>query len=259
MNFIKSVSKINYRSSHIYALFLTSVFCLGISTATAAESVSLEDKKGGISLGGTRVIYNEKAGGASVRVINTSNVPFLVQTWVDSYKGLGGWESPTKLAQGTFVATPPLFRLDKGENNVRIQRAAGDFPKDRESVFHLNVKTIPAADKPAEGTNYIQFAFVNSVKMFWRPAGLTGNPLEAYKSLKFKRNGSNIEAINSSPYHITVKKLSIGGKEVKEPDARMVPPLSSQTWPIPDGANGNISYVVVDDHGALTPPVTVNF
>lgn len=259
MVYFKSVSKTNYRSAFLPALILSSFFCLFTGTVYAAEPVKLDDKKGGIALGGTRIIYNEVAGGASVRVINSSSVPFLIQTWVESYKGQGGWENPTKLAQGTFVATPPLFRLDKGENNVRIQRAAGDFPKDRESVFHLNVKTIPAAEKPAEGTNYIQFAFVHSVKMFWRPVGLTGNPLEAHKQLTFKHKGNQIEAVNSSPYHITIKELSVGGKKVKEPDARMVPPLSSQTWPLPDGAKGQLSYSVVNDYGSVTPPVTVNF
>lgn len=238
---------------------LSGAVLLTISIASSHAAPSLEKTGGGISLGSTRVVYNESAGAAAIRVINTSNLPFLVQTWVDSYQGQGGWETPSALPAGSFVVTPPLFRLDNGENSVRIQRASGKLPIDRESVFHLKVKTIPSADKPAEGTNYVQFAFVNAVKLFWRPKGLTSNPNDAYKSLTFKRKGNQIEAVNPTPYHITIKKLSVGGKEVKDPDTRMVPPLASQTWPLPDGAGGSVTFETVNDYGALTPPLKVNF
>ncbi|MFX2612012.1 molecular chaperone [Enterobacter mori] len=218
-----------------------------------------DPKDAGISLGSTRVIYNEKSGAAAIRIINTSSIPFLVQTWVDNYQGAGGWEKTSVLAPGTFVATPPLFRLDKGENSVRIQRASGNLPADRESVFQLKVKTIPSASKPTPGTSYVQFAFVNAVKLFWRPVGLTGKPDDAYKSLTFKRQGDKIEAVNPTPYHITLKKLSVGGVAIKDPDSRMVPPLSSQTWPLPAGAGGKVTFEAINDYGALTPPLTVSF
>jgi fimbrial chaperone protein len=188
-------------------------------------------------------------------VVNTSSLPFLIQSWVDSFRGQGGWENTAPLPQGSFVVTPPLFRLDKGENSVLIQRAGGILPADRESVFSLNVKSIPQTTKPDPKSNHIQFAFVSSIKLFWRPAGLSGSPTEAYRQLTFKRAGDRLEAINPTPYHITIKNLSIGGRAITNPDNRMVPPLASQTWPIPVGASGKVSYSTITDFGGLTPQV----
>lgn len=234
-------------------LLLAGLVALQPGFASAQPAVA---DGGGISLGATRVIYNEKDSGSSVRVINTSGVSFLIQSWMGSYSGQGGWEKAAPLAQGTFVVTPPLFRLDKGENSVRIQRAGGALPADRESVFLLNVKSIPSVAKPDPKSNYIQFAFVNVIKLFWRPAGLQGNPSEAYKQLTFRRVGERIEAVNPTPYHLTVKTLLVGGRGVTDPDSRMVPPLGSQTWPLPAGAAGQVSYTTISDFGGLTPALT---
>lgn len=228
----------------------------GLVIVPAAVQAASDGDRGGISLGNTRVIYNEKDGGASVRVINSSNSPFLIQSWADSYKGQGGWEKSAPLVQGTFIVTPPLFRLDRGENSVLVRRAGGELPADRESVFSLNVKSIPQTAKPDPKTNYIQFAFVNSIKLFWRPAGLAGNPSDAYKQLIFKRQGDRIEAVNPTAYHVTVKSLKLGGAEVKDPDDRMVPPKGTQSWPLPSGAGSQVTWTTISDFGGLTPPVT---
>lgn len=231
------------------ALLLATALAVGSAQAAPGD-------QGGISLGSTRVIYNEKDGGASVRVINSSTSPFLIQSWTDNYRGQGGWEKSAPLAKGTFIVTPPLFRLDKGENSVLIRRAGGDLPADRESVFSLNVKAIPQTEKPDPKSNYIQFAFVNSIKLFWRPAGLTGVPADAYRQLTFTRKGDHLEAVNPSAYHITVKTLKVGGVTLTDPDNRMVPPKGTQSWPLPAGASGQVTYTTITDFGGLTPPLT---
>lgn len=238
--------------------FMTApIFTLLLTTAlTAGSALAAPGDQGGISLGNTRVIYNEKDGGTSVRVINSSTSPFLIQSWADSYRGQGGWEKATPLVQGTFIVTPPLFRLDKGENSVLVRRAGGDLPADRESVFSLNVKSIPQTEKPDPKSNYIQFAFVNSIKLFWRPAGLTGTPADAWKQLTFKRQGDRIEAVNPSAYHVTIKTLKVGSATVPDPDNRMVPPKGTQSWPLPAGATGQVTYTTISDFGGLTPSLT---
>ena len=242
-------NRLRFMTAPLSALLLTTALAGGSAQAASGD-------QGGISLGNTRVIYNEKDGGASVRVINSSTSPFLIQSWADNYRGQGGWEKSAPLAKGTFIVTPPLFRLDKGENSVLIRRAGGDLPADRESVFSPNVKAIPQTEKPDPKSNYIQFAFVNSIKLFWRPAGLIGNPADAYKQLTFKREGDRLEAVNPSAYHITVKTLKVGGVTVTDPDNRMVPPKGTQSWPLPAGASGQVTYTTITDFGGLTPPLT---
>ncbi|MCK2177817.1 MULTISPECIES: fimbrial biogenesis chaperone [Enterobacter cloacae complex] len=226
--------------------------------AGAAESASGTGKvTGGIAVGATRVIYNEADNGATVRVINTSSIPFLIQTWVESYKGYGA-EKTAELPKGTFITTPPLYRQDRGENSVRIVRARGDFPRDRESVFWLNIKSIAASEKPSPETNYVQFAFNTRIKLFYRPAGLTGKPSEAYRALTFSRAGNTLTATNPTVYNVTVNSLKVGGVTVEDADQRMVPPKGTQSWTLPEKAHGNsVTYVSLNDFGGLTPPLTV--
>lgn len=232
---------------------LIALSCFFFATTSQAAPTN---SQGGISLGSTRVIYNERANGASVRVINTSAEPFLIQSWTDNYRGQGGWEKADSMPPGIFVVTPPLFRLDEGENSVMLRRAGGDLPADRESVFSLNVKALPQVAKPAAFANYVQFAFVNSIKLFWRPAGLVGSPGDAYKQLNFKRQGDHLEAFNPTPYHITIKTLKVGNVEVKDPDNRMVPPKGTQNWSLPAGTGEQVTYTTITDFGGLTSPTT---
>lgn len=240
-------------------LALLSVFLTLPARAVAAEPTSLQAGKvtGGIAVGATRVVYNEADNGAVVRVINTSTIPFLIQTWVESYKGYGA-EKTAELPKGTFITTPPLYRQDKGENSVRIVRARGDFPRDRESVFWLNIKSIAASEKPSPDTNYVQFAFNTRIKLFYRPAGLPGKPSEAYKTLTFSRQGNTLTATNPTVYNVTVNSLKVGGVTVEDADQRMVPPKGTQSWTLPEKAHGNaVTYVSLNDFGGLTPALTV--
>ncbi len=69
---------------------------------------------------------------------------------------------------------------------LRIVRAGGNLPEDRESVYYVNVKAIPPA--PAEeSANTLQLAIKTRMKLFYRPAGLKGNPMDSYKALVWKK------------------------------------------------------------------------
>ncbi|WP_413676618.1 molecular chaperone [Pantoea dispersa] len=211
-----------------------------------ASCLAAEDK-GGFSLGATRVIYNENHKEASFTVINTAeNVSFLAQSWVSPYKeGVNNTKPP-------FIITPPLYRQDVGKNTLRIVRSGGDLPTDRESAFWLNVKAIPSSVKPTEKSNSLSFAYVLRIKLFYRPVGIKGDASNAYKQLTFSRQGDKLIASNPTPYHITLNKVSIGGKEIKDVTA-MVPPLSEQSYKLPaSGVGSKVIYKAVNDMGGIT-------
>ncbi len=87
----------------------------------------------------------------------------LIQSWVDDLADNN--KSP-------FIVTPPLFRLDAGDSNdLRVLLTSAQLPNDRESLFTLNIKVIPANTAPA-GENILQFAIKNQLKLIYRPAGL---------------------------------------------------------------------------------------
>lgn len=119
----------NYVISVITLCSIASVFC-----APASAS--------GIVLGGTRVVFPAEATQTTLSVKNRSDAStYLVQSWVEE---AGGKKT------GDFIVTPPLYTSAPGnENMLRIISSGVPHPKDKESLYYLNVKLIPSVDKKA--------------------------------------------------------------------------------------------------------------
>lgn len=197
----------------------------------------------GIVVGGTRVVYDGSKKETSISVSNPEkDTPYLIQSWAESVSG-------TVVSKAPFIMTPPLFRLDgKQENVLRIIRTGGDFPEDKESVFWLNIKSIPASIKSDD--NKLQIAVKTRIKMFYRPAALVGNVADAYKALVFTRSGNQLQVSNPTPYYVSFYNVSVGDKEIQ--NAGMVDPMGTLSWPLPAGSTGAVSWQTINDYGAIT-------
>lgn len=197
----------------------------------------------GIVIGGTRVIYNgdKKEASAAIRNPEKSGV-YLVQSWVDS--GEQGSKVP-------FIVTPPLFRINPGEENIlRIVRTGGNLPQDRESVFWLNVKSIPATDDSKPHTNVLQVVMKSRIKLFYRPAGLEGQPEAAYHQLSAVRSGNHLTLSNPTPYYVTLFTLKVDGQEIKEAD--MVPPEGSASFTLSSSSASSVTWQAISDYGGIS-------
>ncbi|EME8537202.1 molecular chaperone [Salmonella enterica] len=197
----------------------------------------------GIVIGGTRVIYNgdKKETSAAIRDPDKSGV-WLVQSWVDN--GVRGGKAP-------FIVTPPLFRINPGEENIlRIVRTGGNLPEDRESVFWLNVKSIPATDDSAPHNNVLQVVVKSRLKLFYRPAGLEGQPETAYHQLSVARRGNLLTISNPTPYYVTLFTLKVDGQEIK--DADMVPPMGSVSFALPTATASSVTWQAISDYGGVS-------
>ncbi|WP_256587174.1 molecular chaperone [Pseudomonas sp. Irchel s3a12] len=212
------------------------VFLLSISNVAQA----------GVVVGATRVIYDGKKKEASISVANADkSTPFLIQSWFEVDEGVHQETLP-------FIITPPLFRLDVGRENIlRIVRVGNQLPKDREAVYWLNIKSIPATEEST--LNKLQISVKTRIKLFYRPVGLPGNANEAHKLLVFSKNNGRLIATNPTPYHISFFKINIGSEEIK--DVGMVEPFSTREWAIPDGSAGDISWQSINDYGGITDMV----
>lgn len=198
----------------------------------------------GIVIGGTRVIYDgeKKEASASIRNPEKSRV-YLVQSWVDNGEEQGG--------KAPFIVTPPLFRINPGEENMlRIVRTGGSLPQDRESVFWLNVKSIPGTDDSRPRTNVLQVVVKSRLKLFYRPAGLEGRPETAYHLLSVARSGNRLTVSNPSPYYVTLFSLKVDGQEIKSAD--MVPPKGSVSFPLPSASASGVSWQAISDYGGIS-------
>ena len=83
-----------------------------------------------------------------------------------------------------------------------------NLPGDRESVFFLNVLDIPPKPENIQNQNTVQLAIKSRIKMFYRPASLTGTLDNATGKLTLIASGKQFRIVNDSPFHITVANIS---------------------------------------------------
>lgn len=198
---------------------------------------------GGVSLGGTRLIYPAGSSQVSLSVNNSDDdAVFLIQTWVEDEKGE---RSPD------FAITPPLFVIQpQKENTLRVMYISPKTPPtDRESVYWLNVKAVPSSAENLRGKNVLQLAVLSRIKLFLRPKNLPMKSVAAPALLRFHRAGANLSIKNPSPYYVTLVQFAVGGKKLPN---TMVPPMQSLSVPVPDNAQGEITFQTVSDYGANT-------
>lgn len=194
-----------------------------------------------IIVGGTRVVYPESTREVSVQLTNTGSSPSLVQSWIDA----GNSDSSPEDTDAPFVLTPPIARVNADGGQALRIAYTGDpaqLPRDRESLFWLNVLDIPP-EPAADGSNknYVQLAFRSRLKVFYRPAGLNSSPNEAADKLRWKANANSISVENNSPYHVSMTNVqAIAGQQVDEvvPHGYMLTPGEHKVFEL----NRNISF-----------------
>lgn len=215
-------------------------FTLILATQTVAAG-------GGVTIGGTRLIYDGSRKEASLSVTNSDTVPYLIQSWAEVSAG-GAEKAP-------FIITPPLFRLEGNQSNVlRVVRTGGNLPEDRESLYWMSVKSIPATTQQDKSVNTLQIAVKSRIKLIYRPAGVTGQPEQQADKLSWKVSGNKVTVTNPTPFVMNFKQVRVGGKDVK--DATYVLPMSQATFDAPGGAAGMVSWKLITDYGGVGPEHT---
>lgn len=173
--------------------------------ACAVISASVSVANAGVIIGGTRVVYDGNKKEASIDVNNPDKTPYLIQSWVETLNG-GAEKAP-------FIITPPLYRLDGGQQNIERVVVIGNLPQDKESLYWLNIKAIPSAPKK---DNTLQIAIKTRIKLIYRPAGLKSQqPQELSHQLTWRRNGNQLQVTNPTSYVINFNEISLGGKKLK--------------------------------------------
>lgn len=213
-----------------------------------------------VVIGGTRVVFPAQQGEVTVRLSNEGDKPALVEAWIDT----GDVNSTPDSVDTPFLITPPLFRMEpRKDQSLRILyvRGAKPLPTDRESLFWLNVLEIPP--KPSGATadkNTLQFAIRSRLKLFYRPANLSGDVLKAPDQLRFKAvvDGQDeaLEVHNPTPYYITISKLSLGTGVAPIAGANgMIAPFGSLQLPLKGivrapSAGTPVVFTTISDYGA---------
>lgn len=205
----------------------------------------------GIVVGGTRIIYPADKADTTISIYNKgTQLPYLIQSWVDPF-------SKDDKSQAPFTVIPPVSRIEAGQEKIlRIIKTSGDLPKDRESVFWLNVKNIPPSSGK-ENSSTLEIAIKTRIKLFWRPSSIQLVPEKAYKQIKWHRQGDALIVENPTPIHINIMDVFVDGKEIT---LNMIKPFETLALPIPGGAKGHsVVWRYINDYGAISGPVKQAF
>lgn len=239
---------------------MKSLLC-AIRAALIALSVIAGAANASVVIGGTRVVFPAQDGEVTLRLSNRGDRPALVEAWIDR----GNPQSTPDKSDVPFLITPPLFRMEAHrDQSLRIIATQPQLPIDRESLFWLNVLEVPPKPSGAEaaGKNLLQFAIRSRLKLFYRPAQLTGDPVKAAGQVTWKAlpasPGFALEVHNPSPFHITISALSldVGGKHYTA-DTGMVDPFGTLRLAVKElarvpASGTSLSYSVINDYGAST-------
>lgn len=168
----------------------------------------------GVVITGTRVVYPEGSREVSLRMRNADEKPLLVQSWIDD----GNINSTPGALDVPFLVTPPVSRVEPGKGQtLRIVYVGADLPRDRESLYFLNVLEVPPKAERKENENYMQLAVRTRLKLFMRPGGLTALVEEAPQALTWQLGDKGaLQVSNPTPYYVTFSRVqaNIAGSQV---------------------------------------------
>lgn len=208
--------------------------------ACAIISAGVSAANAGVVIGGTRVIYDGNKKESSISVNNPDSTPYLIQSWV---------ETPSEGAEkAPFIITPPLYRLDKDQQNVERIVLAGSVAQDKESLYWLNIKAIPAASRK---DNTLQIAVKTRIKLIYRPAALKGViPEELADKLTWQRSGNQVQVTNPTSVVMNFNEISVSGKKLE--NVTYVLPGSTARFDLPKGVSGGaVTFKIINDYGGI--------
>lgn len=163
-----------------------------------------------------------------------------------------------KVTAAPFIVTPPLFRLNPGQQNKMWVVQTAPALQDREKLHWLCATGIPPKksdvwaekdkEKVAENVNLnIQVNVHTCIKLITRPSGIEGKMVNAGEKLLWKKQGDKIVAVNQSPFYINLSSLQIGGSKVEKLD--YIAPFSQHEFVMPKISGQDIKWSVITDEG----------
>lgn len=213
----------------------------------------------------TRVIYPSNANNVTVQLLNKSRTVHLVQSWIDD----GNPEARPEDIRVPLLVTPPVVKINaNGGQSLKISVAGSTekLPKDRESVFYLNVLDVPPMPDNKDA-NYMQVALRNRIKLFWRPNGLALSQKDIPEHVSLSKSKEGKSCINNNtPYYLTIVQIMRwDGKSTSVQTgvpsdnflkkAAFIPPYTCVTPENTGGIlkSGKYQFVRMDDYGSKVP------
>ncbi|EDC6228524.1 fimbria/pilus periplasmic chaperone [Salmonella enterica subsp. enterica serovar Eastbourne] len=186
---MKQTSKLNSFFSNRLTKALGMTLALMMTCQGAMASLAADQ---------TRYIFRGDKDALTVTVTNNDKTrTFGGQAWVDNIV--------EKDTRPTFVVTPSFFKVKPGgQQTLRIIMASDHLPKDKESVYWLNLQDIPPA---LEGSG-IAIALRTKLKLFYRPEALLKDRKGAEEGISLQtRPDGRTMLVNTTPYIYAIGSL----------------------------------------------------
>ncbi len=236
------------------------IFSLLFSSGVFSKNNAKEEENGGISFYVLRVIYMQSdKNGVVLKIHNKSNNVYLLQSKVvNVIPETGDADIDNTLQQDVpFIVTPPLTRLEaNSELTLRIRRNNNPVPNDKESVYYISMRAIPAQENKTK--NDISMVVVNNLKLFYRPDGLNKRGVvEMADKLQFSIRSNQLQVRNPTKYQATFSALKVGDYVFdKAALRRMVPAQGIQTYSLPKAVQGEVTWQLIDEDGWNTKTIS---
>lgn len=142
-----------------------------------------------LALNATRYIYGGNVSALSAIANNASDTMYGAQVWVDNML-----KTDTR---PVFIATPSFFKIKgHGKQVFRIMKMTDLMPKNKESVYWLNLQEIP----PAQKGSGISMAIRTRVKLIYRPQSLMKGRDGAESTMTIEHLPGQQWLVNTTPY-----------------------------------------------------------
>ncbi|NAW70371.1 fimbrial biogenesis chaperone, partial [Vibrio sp. V28_P6S34P95] len=116
----------------------------------------------GVTLEGTRIIFDAERLSQSVLVVNTNDYDVVVQSWVDN----GDLDNQPESAIAPVITKPALFTLKTGQSQVIQLVNVNQVPIQSEQLYWLNLYELPPVQ--AAGVDKIVLTMQTQYKLFYR-------------------------------------------------------------------------------------------
>lgn len=214
----------------------------------------------------SRIVFNGKNSIQSYTLVNANQYPVVAQLWIDD----GDFNSHPELTAAPFVITPVMLKMDPSKiNEIKIINSTEDFnlPKDRESLYWLNILEIPPANSKNKSENEVTLSMLTQIKVIYRPEAIEINDVNLIKKLDsldiyLNNNGggeSELIVNNPTEYVASLSGVTLSGRlnninstfSPEEIRNLTVLPKQSAKYPVnlKDARIDNIEYWVIDDQG----------
>lgn len=210
------------------------------------------DSRAAVSLRATRLIFDGRLPEASLSLLNRSSQEVLIQAWLSEPDNVSG-DPETVSTDLPFALTPPLAKLDAGSaQTLRLLYQGSGMAPDVETLLHLYVLEVP---KRAALNNPLSIAIRQRVNVFYRPAGLKGDPAQTASSLIWTLTGAEsgevaLRVSNPTVFHAALKEVRLGASLLR--DYVLLPPGADHQIPVPDPAiAAALTFKALNDYGGL--------